>query len=343
MEARRTFEKQPFFEVSITRKAVLTGIALAATLLVDWVLVAIVEALWETDTIVVPALVWLSYGYVQTRIVFERHTRAALAIAAAGALLLLCVSSFVIDYDPVGDVQQAQSERGLGPEWGHPLGTDFVGRDMLMLLVKGTEGFFLPGLLASFIALLFGVGLGAFAGYMGGRVDRVITFFTTLIGAFPRLVFILLACTIADEPDMILIGVLVGVLFIPQVAEAIRRRVLALKAEDFIIASRAHGLGLMRILFYHIVWLQCFPEIVRQGLYLFVYVIFVETALSYLELETMMFEASSWGKMLNDAKDMMMRGTYWHALVPTAAIVFATLGATALGDVIVGSAKEERL
>lgn len=341
--SQRTGEKQPFFEVTLRRKLIASVIALAAALLLSWLLKTAAALLWETDTIVVPALVWLAWGYAQTRIVFERHTRAVLAIAAAALLLALCIGSYLVDYDPVGDVQQARTERGLGPGWGHPLGTDFVGRDMAMLLVKGTEGFFLPGLLASAIALFFGIGLGAFAGYVGGRVDRIITFFTTLIGSFPRLVFILLACTIADDPDMFLIGTLVGVLFVPQVAEAIRRRVLALKEEDFIIASRAHGLGLFRILFFHIVWLQCFPEIVRQGLYLFVYVIFVETALSYLELETMTFEASSWGKMLNDAKDMMMRGTYWHALVPTVAIAFATLGATALGDVIVGSAKEERL
>ena len=314
----------------------------------------VAKELFETDTVVLPALVWMAWSYAQTRIIFERHTRAALAIAAAGTLLIICLSSLVIPYDAVSDVQSSRVVRNLGPGWGHPLGTDFVGRDMTMLLIKGTEGFFIPGLVAALIAVVLGVGLGAYAGYVGGRIvpellsagrtDKVITFFTTLIGCFPRLVFILLATTIAEEPDMTYIGALVGVLFVPQMAQAIRRRVLALKEEDFIIASQAHGLGLPRILFYHIVWLQCFPEIVRQGLYLFVYVIFVETALSYLELETMSFEASSWGKMLNDAKDAMAsQGSYWHALVPTAAIVFATLGTTALGDVIVGSAKEERL
>lgn len=337
-------ERQPFFERSVTHKAIASGIALLAAFLLAAGVKWVASALFEIDTIVGPALVWMGWAYAQSRIIFERHTRAALAIAAAGALLLLCLSSFVIDYDPVGDVQSERTERNLGPELGHPLGTDFVGRDMVMLLIKGTEGFFLPGLLAAFLAVFFGVGLGAYAGYMGGRTDKVITFFTTLVGSFPRLVFILLACTIAEEPDMMYIGGLVGVLFVPQMAQAVRRRVLALKEEDFIIASQAHGIGLPRILFYHIVWLQCFPEIVRQGLYLFVYVIFVETALSYLELETMSFEASSWGKMLNDAKDAMAsQGSYWHALVPTVAIVFATLGATALGDVIVGSAKEERL
>ncbi len=225
----------------------------------------------------------------------------------------------------------------------YPLGTDYLGRDMLIRLVKGTEGFFLPGLLAVLIGLGFGVLLGAIAGYMGGRVDQAITFFTTMVGSFPRLVFILLACTIPEDPSMMLIGAITGGLFIPQISEAVRRRVLTLKEEDFILASRAHGLGLPRILFYHIVWLQCFPEIVRQGLYLFVYVIFLETALSYLEGPGAPPEIPSWGRMLADATAAMFRGQYWHALVPTAAIVFTTLGVASLGDVIVGQAKEERL
>ncbi len=225
----------------------------------------------------------------------------------------------------------------------YPLGTDYLGRDMLSRLVKGTEGFFLPGLLAVLIGLGLGVLLGAVAGYVGGRTDRAITFLTTVVGSFPRLVFILLACTIPDEPSMTMIGGITGALFIPQVAEAVRRRVLALKAEDFILASRAHGLSLPRILFYHIVWLQCFPEIVRQALYLFVYVIFLETALSYLEGPGAPPEVPSWGRMLANATAAMFRGQYWHALVPTAAIVFTTLGVASLGDVIVGQAKEERL
>ena len=225
----------------------------------------------------------------------------------------------------------------------YPLGTDFLGRDMLIRLVKGTEGFFLPGLLAMAIGMGLGVLLGALAGYMGGRIDETITFFTTIVGSFPRLVFILLACTIPEDPSMLLIGGITGALFIPQISEAVRRRVLALKAEDFILASRAHGLSLPRILFYHIVWLQCFPEVVRQGLYLFVYIIFLETALSYLEGPGAPPEIPSWGRMLADATAAMFRGQYWHALVPTAAIVFTTLGVASLGEVIVGQSKEERL
>jgi len=336
-------EKQPFFEMSVTRKAVLSGIALVVTLLLAAFVRFAGKQLWDAEGVAGPAIVWLAYGYAQARIIFERHTRAALSLCAGALLLAFCVGSWFIEYDPVGDVDASQVARNLGPGWGHLLGSDGNGRSMALLLVKGTEGFFLPGLLAAAIALLLGVTLGALAGYLGGRTDSVITFVTTLIGAFPRLVFLLLVCAIADDPNMFLIGGVLGVLFVPQVAEAIRRRVLALKEEDFIIASRAHGIGFTRILFYHIVWLQCFPELVRQGLYLFTYVIFVECALSFLDLDTMPSEQPSWGRMLAAAKTGMKHGHYWHALVPTSAIAFATLGITALGDVVVGQAKEERL
>ena len=54
---------------------------------------------------------------------------------------------------------------------GHLLGTDFMGRDMLSRLIVGIQAYFLPGLLAIFIALFFGTVLGVAAGYRGGKFD----------------------------------------------------------------------------------------------------------------------------------------------------------------------------
>ncbi|NTW57538.1 MAG: hypothetical protein HGA43_00005, partial [Nitrospirae bacterium] len=75
---------------------------------------------------------------------------------------------------------------------GHLLGTDFMGRDMFSRLIVGIQAYFLPGLLAIFIALLFGTVLGVLAGYRGGKWDTAITYFTNLVDSFPRLVLILL-------------------------------------------------------------------------------------------------------------------------------------------------------
>ncbi len=84
---------------------------------------------------------------------------------------------------------------------GHLLGTDFMGRDMLARLIVGIQAYFLPGLLAIFIALLFGTVFGVLAGYRGGMFDTVITYITNLVYSFPRLVLILLVIA-AFMPDI---------------------------------------------------------------------------------------------------------------------------------------------
>ena len=69
----------------------------------------------------------------------------------------------------------------------------------------------------------------------------------------------------------------------PSLARTIQHRVEALAAEDYILAYRSHGFSTFHIISYHIIWMLCRPLIVRQCAYVFGYVLFVETALSYLE------------------------------------------------------------
>jgi peptide/nickel transport system permease protein len=57
---------------------------------------------------------------------------------------------------------------------GHLLGTDFMGRDMLSRLIVGIQAYFLPGLLAIFIALFFGTVFGVLAGYRSGNSTQVL-------------------------------------------------------------------------------------------------------------------------------------------------------------------------
>ena len=105
-----------------------------------------------------------------------------------------------------------------GPFTGkHLFGTDFMGRDMLSRLIVGIQAYFLPGLLAIFIALSFGTVLGVLAGYRGGRFDTAITYFTNLVDSFPRLVLILLVIA-AFKPDIYYIMLVVGITNVPAVA-----------------------------------------------------------------------------------------------------------------------------
>src|SRR4030043_97863 len=104
---------------------------------------------------------------------------------------------------------------------GHLFGTDFMGRDMFSRLIVGIQAYFLPGLLAIFIALFLGTVIGVLAGYRGGKFDTGITYFTNLVDSFPRLVLILLVIA-AFKPDIYYIMLVVGLTNVPVVAPLLR-------------------------------------------------------------------------------------------------------------------------
>ena len=123
---------------------------------------------------------------------------------------------------------------------GHLLGTDFMGRDMLSRIIVGIQAYFLPGLLAIFIALFLGTLIGVLAGYWGGKFDTGITYFTNLIDSFPRLVLILLVIA-AFKPDIYYIMVVVGLTNVPVVTSLIKGKIQFLKQKNFIEADVALG------------------------------------------------------------------------------------------------------
>ncbi|MCA9526348.1 MAG: ABC transporter permease [Myxococcales bacterium] len=257
-----------------------------------------------------------------------------LALRISGGIvaivLLLGVIAPFIGYDPVADVDyEAQL---LGPSWAHVFGTDGQGRDVAIRLVKGTEAFFLPGLLAAAIAVIGGALAGAVAGYLQGIGRSVVLGGLQLLDTLPRLVFIILLCTIMN-PSITLIAGVAGLLFVPAIATVIRRKVEALGSEDYILAHVAHGFSPARILLYHILWLQCRPLLIRQATFVFGYVLFVETALSYLGDYGVQEPSPSWGNMVAQTRDLAGQAP-WPWLFPALAIVVTIAAFLSFGNLL---------
>jgi peptide/nickel transport system permease protein len=272
--------------------------------------------------------------------VHNRHP--LLSLSGLYLLLLICVGigMHFSGYDSVGDVD---TSRRYGPlSIAHPLGTDGYGRDILMLLMNGVRAFFLPGIFAAMITALFGAALGGMCGYFEGAVKRCILAALRLVDSLPRLVMLILLCSIT-QPSMLLIASAVGVLFVPTLARSVQHKVEALAAEDYILAYRAHGFSAWKIVSYHIIWMICRPIIFRQAAYVFGYVLFIETALSYLQFGVLegVEEVLSWGTMVAQAKsgagswspgigEAHVLGLYW--LAPAIAIVVTTASILGLGN-----------
>ncbi len=213
---------------------------------------------------------------------------------------------------------------------GHLLGTDFMGRDMLSRLIVGIQAYFLPGLLAISISLLFGTLLGVLAGYCGGRSDTVITYFTNLVDSFPRLVLILLVIA-AFKPNIYVIMIVVGITNVPVVASLIKGKIQFLKQKNFIEADTALGLPTRTIILKHILWHNCRSLLIIQATLGMGEAILMETSLSYLGFGVQE-PTPSWGNMVQSGANYFMKGQFWPSTAPALAILFTILGFHLLGD-----------
>jgi peptide/nickel transport system permease protein len=213
---------------------------------------------------------------------------------------------------------------------GHPLGTDFMGRDILSRLIVGIQAYFLPGLLAVCVALLLGTLFGVLAGYRGEKFDTAITYITNLVDSFPRLVLILLVIA-AFKPDIYYIMLVVGLTNVPVVTSLVKGKILFLKQKNFIEADIAMGLPTRTIILQHILWHNCRSLLIIQATLGMAEAILMETSLSYLGFGVQE-PTPSWGNMVQAGANYFMQGQFWPSTAPALAILFTILGFHLLGD-----------
>jgi peptide/nickel transport system permease protein len=212
----------------------------------------------------------------------------------------------------------------------HILGTDFMGRDILSRLIIGIQAYFLPGLLAIAIAIIFGTWFGVLAGYWGRGFDTTITYITNLLNSFPRLVLILLMVA-AFKPDIYYIMIVIGITNIPVVASLIKGKIQFLKGKFFIEAATSLGLKNRVIIFKHILWHNCRSVLIIQATLGMAEAILMETSLSYLGFGVQE-PTPSWGNMVQAGANYLMQGKFWPSTAPALAILFTIMGFHLLGD-----------
>ena len=107
-------------------------------------------------------------------------------------IILLCIlaifANVLVPYDPN---YSYPGMRGMGPSWGHPMGFDHIGRDLMARVIYGTRVALLVGIGSTLISVVLGVLVGALAGYFGGGVDTVLSRIVDTLMAFPLLVLLI--------------------------------------------------------------------------------------------------------------------------------------------------------
>ena len=210
----------------------------------------------------------------------------------------------------------------------YPLGTDEIGRDYLSRLIYGARTSMTVGITIQLIALLIGVPLGGLDGYLGGKVDFVVTRLIDIMTAFPGLIFSILVISLFGGGMWKVIFALSITSWIG-IARLTRAQVLSLREKEYVEAARCLGVTQRGILFRHLVPNALSPLLVAVSFGIPA-AIFGEAGLSFLGIG-INDPIPSWGKMVG------ISGAYvrvsWHmALFPTLAIALAMLGFSFVGN-----------
>jgi peptide/nickel transport system permease protein len=216
----------------------------------------------------------------------------------------------------------------LPPSFQHPFGTDDLGRDLLLRVMRAGRVSLAAGASAMLFAVLIGMLAGAVAGYRGGIVDAIIMRTTDLFLSVPAF-FVVLFLAGVMTPGFLMICLLIGVTQWMEVARVVRSVVLATKENDFVEAAKALGMRDKRILFRHILSHTSGPVLVSATIGV-AQAIMMESALSFLGFGVQP-PAASWGAMLTGAQSYLGVAP-WMAVFPGLMIFFTVLSCYAFGD-----------
>jgi peptide/nickel transport system permease protein len=268
---------------------------------------------------------------------FRRH-RLAVASAVILALMLLAVAFGPLLWQvPINDIDFAAHLEG--PSWGHPLGTDDLGQDLLARMLYGGRISLAVGLASMLVAIVVGTAVGATAGMSHGSIDAALMWLTDLFLSLPPLPLLLLIIYLFREPLKHLVGPELGTFILVvaviggfrwmQVARLVRAQFLSLREKEFVEAARALGMSSLRMVMRHILPNSMGPVIVAGTIDVAAAII-AESTLSFLGLGFPP-DIPTWGRILFDAKDYLDIAPHW-ALFPGAAIFLAVLSINFIGD-----------
>ncbi|MEO0938618.1 MAG: ABC transporter permease [Pseudomonadota bacterium] len=259
-----------------------------------------------------------------------RMFRGNIAAMFGLALLIVIVGltlygTLIFDGDPYEIVWAPHEPPFVNPDF--PLGTDYLGRDIVAGILSGGGPTLAVGAAAAALTMLIGLLVGATSGYFGGWADNLLMRITEFFQVLPALLFAMVLVTLFS-PSLAVIAFAIGVVSWPQTARLCRAEFMKIRELEYITAARASGTRTWRIMWRFILPNAAPPLIVSATLTIGVAILF-EAGLSFLGLGDP--NVMSWGLMIGANREYIL-DAWWPVTFPGLAI-FATVFAVSLvGD-----------
>ena len=263
---------------------------------------------------------------------FSRNKGAVIGLFVFLVILFVAIfAPFVAPHNP-----SAQNRELLlmptvfqeGGGWGHVLGTDAVGRDILSRLIYGARFSLFIGLVVVTLSVVSGVLIGLVAGYFRGKVDTFIMRIMDIILAFPSLLLALVLVAVLG-PGLLNAMIAISLVNQPHFVRLTRAAVMAEKSKDYVVGSQVAGAGTLRLMFLTILP-NCLAPLIVQATLAFSAAILDAAALGFLGMGAQP-PTPEWGTMLAEAREFIQRA-WWVVTFPGLAILITVLAINLMGD-----------
>ena len=279
-------------------------------------------------------------GRSPLRLVLARLRTDRVALASVGVILLIVVLAIAAPLlealtghsATITNVDTGTDANGqpLPPGGGFLLGTDNLGRDVLVRIAYGARISLLVGVLATAIATVVGVVVGLFAGYFGGWLDSILARIMDVVLSFPYVLFAIVLVSVFGSSLPLTILVIAFFSF-AAIGRIVRGQALSQREKEYVEAAHSLGAGNLRIMFVDILPNLVAPVIVLATLLIPAAIIF-ESTLSFLGLGVQP-PTPSWGNMLSDAEGVGFQA-WWFYIFPMLFLLATTLAFNLLGDAV---------
>ena len=260
---------------------------------------------------------------------WQRYRRNRAALFGFGLFVIVVLAGFfgpvLYQTDPWAFVTRPFLWPGDRTDF--PLGSDYMGRDVLAGLIHGARVSLLIGIAATAAALGIGLLVGALAGYFRGWIDDVLMRFTEVFQTIPNFIFVIVLVAIF-KPTIETIVVTIGIVSWPPIARLVRAEFLSLREREFVQSCIVIGMSEPRVILTQILP-NCLAPVIVLASIMVATAILIEAGLSFLGLGDP--NVMSWGKMIGDARDSLRTAWYLSA-IPGVAILLTVLSINLVGE-----------
>lgn len=242
-------------------------------------------------------------------------------------LLVAIFGPILFPYDANTDIVNKYA----AVSWQHPMGTDWLGRDVFRQLIDGTGSVLITAFYAALFTVAIGTFLGILSGYLGGMADKIVMAITNIFLAIPSFpVYLLLAAVITiNTPETL--SLIIALFSWAGLCRSIRSQVISLKSRDFIQICTV-----MRMSKAHVIFNELMPNILSYIVINFVLVIrkAIMASVGIMLVGLAAYNPTDWGAMMNAARSKgfsNIRNVY-IMLYPLIAIIILQVGALSFAN-----------